>query len=411
MLIRNFTRWRGLTVLGVIAIIMVMMTGSVYAAASTIVTPSAPMGWSPQNVRNDGTVAITNTQARDGDGSLEFTQLTQDDKADFEVYWDPNSFPDRTLANISAFSFEWYRASGGTAPGHFVPAIRLVYRNTVTGEAGLLIWEDVYNGGTSGVLVPVDQWVSEDIFDDNFWMRAYGAPSVTIDDYNVSLAEWLANADEEGPSIDDDSDSDVPHDLSANIAIVGISVGIGSGWNGTFDGFVDNVILSFGADTVDANFEPDPTCAGTLDCYVDAASGSDANSGLIGDPLATIQEGIDRVAAGGTVHVAAGNYPESLDIDKALTLDGAGQSDVTIDASSFNDYSIEVSASDVILQGFTLTGNPAGSAAYGIKIAGPSPTRISNITVQNVTVNNSRRTGVDLNGVDGALTHRGRDRQ
>jgi hypothetical protein len=142
----------------------------------------------------------------------------------------------------------------------------------------------------------------------------------------------------------------------------------------------------------------------TTECYVDAAAGSITNGGTgPTDALKDIQAGIDRVDAGGTVFVAAGTYPESLDINKALTLDGAGPDVVTIDASAFNDYSIDVRSNDVSLDGFTLTGNPTFSSAYGIKIAGPVPTRISNITVEDVVVNNSRRTGVDLNGVDGAV--------
>ena len=45
--------------------------------------------------------------------------------------------------------------------------------------------------------------------------------------------------------------------------------------------------------------------------------------GRSGAPFATIQHGIDTVASGGTVTVAAGTYDESLTIDKPVTLDGA----------------------------------------------------------------------------------------
>ena len=46
---------------------------------------------------------------------------------------------------------------------------------------------------------------------------------------------------------------------------------------------------------------------------------------LIGcDAFATVQGGIDAVAASGTVNVAAGTYDESADITKPLTLQGAG---------------------------------------------------------------------------------------
>ena len=43
-------------------------------------------------------------------------------------------------------------------------------------------------------------------------------------------------------------------------------------------------------------------------CYVDDAAGNDLNTGQLGDPLKTIQAGVNRVTAGGTVNVAAGTY-------------------------------------------------------------------------------------------------------
>ncbi len=145
-----------------------------------------------------------------------------------------------------------------------------------------------------------------------------------------------------------------------------------------------------------------PICGS--DCYVDAATGDDINGGTSDSPFATIQRAIDAVEPDGTVHVANGVYAESLDVDKAgVTIDGAHWAGVQIDASSFTGYSIEVTADDVTLQDFTLIGNDSSAGSYGIKVAGPSPTRIANFTAENVLVQNSYRTGVDLNGVDGAL--------
>ena len=61
----------------------------------------------------------------------------------------------------------------------------------------------------------------------------------------------------------------------------------------------------------------------TSTCYVDGALGDDAASGRPGDPLKTIQTGVDRVTAGGSVYVAAGTYDASTTIPKAVTLYGA----------------------------------------------------------------------------------------
>ncbi|BAN02464.1 hypothetical protein YM304_21500 [Ilumatobacter coccineus YM16-304] len=160
--------------------------------------------------------------------------------------------------------------------------------------------------------------------------------------------------------------------------------------------------FGFLIDDVSLESSSPPPC--TTDCYVDAATGSDVNGGTgPADALRTIQTAIDRVDPNGNVIVAAGTYPvpDGLDVDKPLTLDGAGSDVVTIDASAHASYSVAVTADDVTLEGFTLTGNPAGT--YGLKISSSSPTRLSNITVDDVVVNNSKRTGIDLNGVDGGL--------
>ena len=66
-----------------------------------------------------------------------------------------------------------------------------------------------------------------------------------MENYDTTLAEW-AN----GPRPSN------AHQLSANTLIYGIEFGIGSGWNGTFTGFVDNVAFGFAGESVTRfNFE------------------------------------------------------------------------------------------------------------------------------------------------------------
>ena len=48
----------------------------------------------------------------------------------------------------------------------------------------------------------------------------------------------------------------------------------------------------------------------STDCYVDAATGNDMNPGTLAWPFLTIQKGITSVKPLGTVHVAAGTYPD-----------------------------------------------------------------------------------------------------
>ncbi len=97
----------------------------------------------------------------------------------------------------------------------------------------------------------------------------------------------------------------------------GLGPNVGSG--GTFAGNVDKFTLGISGTTTVFDFEPD--C--TANCYVNAATGNDFNTGESGDPLQTIQAGVTKTTAGGTVHVAAGTYNESVAINKALTLVGA----------------------------------------------------------------------------------------
>ncbi len=103
-----------------------------------------------------------------------------------------------------------------------------------------------------------------------------------------------------------------------------------------------------------------PSC--TTDCYVDAALGNDANSGTApgaGNALQTIQAAINQVNAGGTVHVAAGTYPESPTINKSLTLIGDDGRDVTfIELQTGTNYthSLLISGADVTVEGFTIVG-------------------------------------------------------
>ncbi|MCB0190170.1 MAG: hypothetical protein KDE31_38120, partial [Caldilineaceae bacterium] len=121
------------------------LAGQVFAA-NTVVTPSALDGWTPANVRTDGSVAIDSEQPRDGLGSLKFTTDTVtngQDKADYEKIWGP--IAGRTLGNLSALSFEFYRDSSSTTAVHFAPALRVLYL-TPSGDSGLLIWEPIYNG-------------------------------------------------------------------------------------------------------------------------------------------------------------------------------------------------------------------------------------------------------------------------
>lgn len=126
-------------------------------------------------------------------------------------------------------------------------------------------------------------------------------------------------------------------------------------------------------------------------------------------PLRTIESGINAVVKGGTVLVREGVYTltSTLNVNKSVTLDGAGQSQTIIDGRSIaGNYGLHVTADNVTLSDFTLYGpsNDVGTA-YGIKVSpgGSADARLRNFTIRSVTSRGAGRAELDLNGVDGAL--------
>ncbi len=115
------------------------------------------------------------------------------------------------------------------------------------------------------------------------------------------------------------------------------------------------------------------------------------------DAFATITDGIDAVATAGTVNVADGRYPETLNFTKNVTIAGQSEAGVVIDTHTFNSYGLHAygDAVDVTLRNFTLIGPMPTASGYGIKIAGDN----ARATIENVTVTDSGRSGIDLNGL------------
>ncbi|MBN1287949.1 MAG: DUF11 domain-containing protein, partial [Anaerolineae bacterium] len=282
---------------------------------SVIVAPGNLQGWTPANVRADASVALTQAQPHNGDGSLQFTTHTVtsgQDKADFELIWDPTDHPDWRLGDLSNLSFDFYRDSSSTTADHFIPVLRLYVYNPDTVETALLIWEGIYNGINPA---PVDLWVPQDVLGGKFWMYVPGQG--TVQNFNSTLADWISGSPVGQPG------DPTPVEIDANTLVVGINVGVGSGWGNDFLGFVDDVVIGFGGTFTAYNFEPGPVC--TTDCYVDAAAGNDANGGSSwADAKKTIQAGIDAVDIGGNVHVAAGTYllTSPISVNKSVTILG-----------------------------------------------------------------------------------------
>ncbi len=96
-----------------------------------------------------------------------------------------------------------------------------------------------------------------------------------------------------------------------------------------------------------------------------------------------------------TINVSAGTYQEKLNLGgKTLTIEGAGADTTIVDASSLTGYAIQNFGNSSAIRGLTLKGT---TDSYGFKVSG-----VENITLENIKVENSKKTGVDLNGVNGA---------
>ena len=208
------------------------------SAHAVIVTPSNLQGWDAANVRTGGSVAITCDEPNNGNGSLRFDTDGTVAKADFEINDYTNTFG--YLRDLSALSYDWYRDSSSTAAAHLGPVLRLFVYDPDGQHSGLLIYEQAYNNGTTALAT--DQWVSDDVTNANFWQRKYD-PGTTIEVYNNTISDWLA--------------PNTPYGFGEDTVILGINVGVGSGWSGTFTGYVDNISMTVGQMTYDYNFEPE----------------------------------------------------------------------------------------------------------------------------------------------------------
>jgi len=114
-----------------------------------------------------------------------------------------------------------------------------------------------------------------------------------------------------------------------------------------------------------------------------------ANDGYLWciDAFATIQDGVDAVADGGIVNVAAGTYSEQVIINKSLTLNGTGGPVVEppVDlVSSLAVYKIEESSRDFYPMLFAYGGTDDGSG----NITGPATIEVT-ITGFDIDGNNS----------------------
>ncbi|MCS6775748.1 MAG: PEP-CTERM sorting domain-containing protein [Chloroherpetonaceae bacterium] len=192
-------------------------------------------GWYYNNVRNNGQVGIRTDYPRNGNGSVFFYSGSGAAKADVEYLVNAaliagNYFSAGIIAPLSdlqTLTYEWYRDSMSTVPASLHPAVRILLDAdgdlSTIGDRGGLVWERAYNS----LPVPTDTWVADTITDTSFlWNFGLGIGfAADIDGnaypYDETLLEWK--------------------NYFPNAVIIGFSMGVGSGWNGIFQGAVDSI--------------------------------------------------------------------------------------------------------------------------------------------------------------------------
>jgi len=218
--------------------------------------------WVYNNTRGGGSVGIRTNYPRSGNGSVYFNSPGSSGKADIEYFADPvnasgnfapNPFDPSSilgsLADLSHLSYEWYRDGSSTAPDHLHPVLRLgilrVNQNN-TFALGYLIFERFYNGFGAA---PTNSWQSDDIVSNDYklWATAllgFGDPNDDISQVLKTIPDWVSDANAVG----------------ATLYVISVNAGIGSGWNGTFTGAVDNITFGFNNTYTTYNFEvvPEP---------------------------------------------------------------------------------------------------------------------------------------------------------
>ncbi|MBK9138611.1 MAG: PEP-CTERM sorting domain-containing protein [Verrucomicrobia bacterium] len=211
-------------------------------------------GWYYNNVRNSGEVGIRTDLPRAGNGSVWFHAPSGSAQADIEylanaVNLSGNYFAAGSLAPFSSLTgmvYDWYRSSASTVPTYLHPVMRVLLDADgdlgTIGDRGGLVFEWAYNPAPPSS-VPTDTWVTQPIMDTSV---LWGFGAFPDGGYTTSLSAWKS--------------------AYPSAAILGFSLGVGSGWVGDFVGAVDNAMWVLGGSPISTNFEvvPEPTTWATF---------------------------------------------------------------------------------------------------------------------------------------------------
>ena len=196
--------------------------------------------------RNGGSATLSNEQSLDGDGALRLFSPSGSGKAT-ALY--AGSSPLGKLSSLSGLNYDYYRDPSSTNPDLQVPALRL-YVSDGAGRTGTLIYEPVYNNPGS---ITEGSWQTVFALDGKWWLFEGGV----FENFGLKLADWVTANTFNGAG------GTTKTGFGANAVILGLEVGVGSGWNGLSLAYVDNIAMSFTANdraqTTNWNFQAQQT--------------------------------------------------------------------------------------------------------------------------------------------------------
>jgi hypothetical protein len=130
--------------------------------------------------------------------------------------------------------------------------------------------------------------------------------------------------------------------------------------------------------------------------YVNATTGNDSNlCTSAGSPCRTVQAAIDKAADDDTIQIAAGTYDEELDVNKALTLTGAGPTLTFLDGGSSHRVMETSSSGTIRIENLTIqNGFVTGSGERGAGIFNFTTLELAQVTVQNNNAGNDGGGGI-----------------
>jgi hypothetical protein len=203
--------------------------------ANRAYAPIVTNTWEQSAVGGGATVGITTNYAHDGNGSVYFNTTGSNAKADLEYYL-TTAVP---LSSVTSLSFDYYRDSASTVTASLAPVMRLdILKNG--SFAGSLVLENIYQAQQN--IAPTDVWttLAASLTNGIFWATnaSLGPTFAAALGGQKTLQEWI------------DGNS------GAQLTVAGVSIGVGSGWDGNFVGAVDDVNVVFTrAATINSNFE------------------------------------------------------------------------------------------------------------------------------------------------------------